>query len=54
MFFISKTFVGYWLAAMSQQVNAIKKRVWATRKYDLDLIESGPQDFNLQPSSHIN
>ena len=54
MFFISKTFVCYLLAAMSQQIKAIKKRVWATRKYDLDLIESGPKDSNLQPSAHIN
>ena len=37
-------FVGDLLAIMSQQVNEIKKRVWVTRYYELDLIESGRQD----------
>ena len=29
----------------------IKKRVWETILYDLDLIESGRQDSNLRPSA---
>ena len=44
-------FVGYLLATMSQKVKAIKKRVWETLLYDLDLIESGRQDSNLRPSA---
>ena len=39
--FNSKKIIDYLLAAMSQQVKAIEKRVWGTRGYDLGLIESG-------------
>ena len=36
---------------MSQQAKAIKKRVWVTHWYELDLIEYGRQDSNLRPSA---
>ena len=35
---------------MSQQVNAIKKRVWATQYYDLDF-RVGATVWNLRPSA---